>query len=270
MRPLPCLRRALRAGLLAAALPLALAAQTTVMSDVALYSRYEWRGVTFANRPVLQPDLIVTTQAAGGSITTGAWANLELAGYNGPEDMSVVGGQLGTAVTAYAFWTEYSRAIGLASVTVGTNGYLYPRANGAATTYNSVEPYAKLALALPLAPRVAVFYDAVRVRGTYVEAAVTQAVPAGASHSVFLTATVGASSGQNPRPDRTAYYSHDGITAVDLAASTAITRGLFTVTPTVHLTLGHDDYARIITPKINRGTKIWFGGTMTWAQGSSH
>lgn len=268
MRPLPYLRRALRAGLLAAALPLALAAQTTVMSDVAVFSRYEWRGITFANRPVLQPDLIVTTQAAGGAFTSGAWANLELAGYAGPNDISVVAGQLGTAVTAYAFWTEYSRPIGRASVTLGTNGYLYPHANAAAVTYNTVEPYAKLAISAPLAPRVAVYYDAVRVRGTYAEAAVSQAVPAGVGRSVLLTATVGASSGQSPRPDRTAYYEHDGITAVDFAAATSVTRGLFTVTPTVHLTFGRDAYTRVVSPTLARGTKVWFGGTMTWAQGS--
>jgi hypothetical protein len=261
-------RSALGAGLLALLAPLALAAQTTVTGDLALMSRYEWRGLTFTNRPVLQPDAIVTTKLGGGALATGAWANIELAGYNGPNDISVVGGQLGTAVSAYAFWSEYAQPVGRATLTAGVNGYVYPRANLAGPTYNSVEPYAKLALDLPLAPRLGVYYDAARIRGTYVEAAISQAVPTGVSQSVLLTATAGASKGEAVQNGgtQTAYYAADGFTALDLGASTVVNQGALSFTPSVHVTFGHDAYTRSSAPGVERGAKLWFGGVLSFTR----
>ncbi len=258
------LRHALGAGFLAVLAPSCLSAQTSVTGDLALMSRYEWRGLTFTNRPVLQPDVIVTTKLAGGALSTGAWANVELAGYSAPGDISVVGGQLGTAATAYTVWTEYAHSAGSATVTAGVNGYLYPRANAAASTYNSVEPYARLALALPLSPRVGVYYDAGRIRGTYVEAAVSQVMPA----NVLLTATAGASSGQSLKEGGTqsAYYARDGFTALDLAAAKSFTRGSASLAPSVHLTFGHDPFTRSTSPGVERSAKLWFGAVGSWTR----
>jgi hypothetical protein len=151
-------------------------------------------------------------------------------------------------------------------VTVGVNGYLYPRANAAAATYNSVEPYARLALDLPLAPRVGVYYDAGRIRGTYVEGAISQPIPAGAGYSVLLTATAGASHGESQQEGstQTAYYSADGLTALDLGASTILTRGAVSFSPSVHLTFGRDASTRSVSPGQARGAKLWAGGVLSY------
>ncbi len=53
-------------------------AQTTLGLDVGGFSSYVWRGLTYTNKPVIQPDLYVTIPVGKASVTAGGWANIDL------------------------------------------------------------------------------------------------------------------------------------------------------------------------------------------------
>ena len=137
---------------LASALPAALHAQSVLNADVAVASAYVWRGVTFTNRPVIQPDAYLTLSAGRGTIVAGAAFNMEPRAYDGARDISVLGAESGTLVTATTLWSEYTRPVGLATTTLGVTGYLYPHAAGIAAAYNTAEVYGKVAFGGALAP----------------------------------------------------------------------------------------------------------------------
>jgi hypothetical protein len=63
-------------------------AQATVGVDASLFSSYVWRGLTFTNKPVLEPDLYVTIPAGNASFTLGGWANLDLGKYDDAKTIS--------------------------------------------------------------------------------------------------------------------------------------------------------------------------------------
>ncbi|MEJ7812934.1 MAG: hypothetical protein WKG32_21140 [Gemmatimonadaceae bacterium] len=72
---------------LATLAPAAARAQRAVTLDVLVQNAFVWRGVTATNRPVLQPDAYLTTAAARGEVTLGAWASFEPARYDGADEM---------------------------------------------------------------------------------------------------------------------------------------------------------------------------------------
>ena len=45
-----------------------------------------WRGVTYTNKPVAQPDVWISLPAGNASVTAGGWANVELGNYDDPDD----------------------------------------------------------------------------------------------------------------------------------------------------------------------------------------
>ena len=69
------------------------AGQTEVGAQLDLFSAYVWRGVTYTNKPVAQPDLWISFPAGNASITAGGWANIDLGQYDDPaDDFSESGG----------------------------------------------------------------------------------------------------------------------------------------------------------------------------------
>jgi hypothetical protein len=259
---------ALHALLAAALLPAAATAQATVNADVATANAYVWRGLTFTNRPVLQPDAYVTAPAGHGSVVAGVALNVEPAAYNGPRDQSVLGAESGTLVTASTLWSEYTRPAGPVSATMGVIGYVYPRANGIADAYNTAEVYARVAAGGPLAPAVAVYYDVLQVRGAYVEASLRHTVPAGAHVSLAFGAAAGASAGQGPEASgrQTAYFAGNGLTHVDLSAAATWTAGGLSVTPSVHGLLLRDAATRLTAPNELRAARLNLGVSLGWAR----
>jgi len=253
-------------GLSALSAPVA-SAQLTVTTDLGLFSRFEWRGLTFTNRPVAQPDLIVSLARGTSTVTVGGWSNVELAGYDGPRDISVTAGLDGASPTAWAAWGEASRTVGRVTLTGGVNVYAYPTTNGIAARYNTVEPLVRVALAAPLAPRVSVYQDVGKIRGTFVEGSLSQAVPVGGTRALLLAATAGWSVGEalDEQSSQTAYFGHNGLAAVDVAASLTLPAGRFAVTPAVHLTAARDPWTRVTAPGETHGMKLWAGTTVSWA-----
>lgn len=62
------------------------AAQTELGVELGLYSSYVWRGISYTNKPVAQPDIYLTVPAGNASLTFGGWGNVDLGRYDDAED----------------------------------------------------------------------------------------------------------------------------------------------------------------------------------------
>ncbi|HEX9563405.1 MAG TPA: TorF family putative porin [Gemmatimonadaceae bacterium] len=240
--------------------------QPVLTGNVAVSSAYVWRGVTNTNRPVLQPDLSLGVPLRDATITAGVWASVEPARYDGSSDISAVYGLLpGPAFTQYSAWIEYGRAVAGADLAVGATAYTYPAVANLAADYNTIEVYASLTLPAPLMPRLAAWYDVAAVRGAYVETSLTHDVSI-REVPVSLGVVAGLSAGQGPdaATHRQSYFARDGVTHVDLSATTAFQSLGLTISPTLHLIRAFDAMARVTTPLVSRSTKIWLGATLSW------
>lgn len=240
-------------------------AQTAVTADVMMASGFVWRAIHFTNRPVVQADLIATHTRGTLAITAGAWVNAEPADYQGADVVKMLEPtHHGPAITTIAPWLDATITRGALSLTGGATIYRYPKFTGFAEAFNSTEVYAKAALAGALAPRVQVWWDVEKVRGAYIEAAVSHTFESRLPITTSLTS--GWSAGQEVRGTQTAYFTSSGLAAVDGAVGVPFTRGHFTVTPTVHGVYGRDAATRLVTPGApERAVKLWwtFGGTWT-------
>jgi hypothetical protein len=231
-----------------------------------------WRGVTSTNRFVLEPDVTVALpldRARRTAVTLGAWTNIEPTRYDGAQDISPLGGAPGPLATSSQLWLEARRTLGAAAVTVGATRYLYPDVGDLSTTYATNELYA---VASGEMLSLGVYYDVEKVRGAYLEGALSGdvGVPVGRgrAQAVTLSATVGYSAGQGPdaRGAQAAYFAHDGFTHAELAARTAFDFGALGLAPTAHLVLGRDALVRVTSPEHSHALKAWVGATLTWTR----
>ena len=168
------MKRGLVVGATALALTLGAAAQavaqntTTLGVDAALNSAYFWRGVTYTNKPVLQPDVYLTF-GSKLSVTAGGWANIELGQYNSTSDISEGGGLYSFYLTEFDWWGEANYPVGIATLTAGATGYIFPNGAGFTPAANTIEIYGKVALGMTLSPKVAMWYDVDKIKGAYFE-----------------------------------------------------------------------------------------------------
>lgn len=275
-------RRLARSGALAAfgtlAGPLVVGAQApTVSADLGLNSAYVWRGLTSTNRFVLEPELSLSIPLrAGTAVAFGAWANAEPTHYDGPRDISELGGARGPVVTSSQLWLEATRTRGESVLTLGATRYLYPNVGDLAAVYTTTEVYAVASvptvLGVALAPTLSAYVDLEAVGGAYVEGALSRAVavPVGARRRLPLSfgAALGWSIGQSA-PDRAedvaSYFAREGVTHVDLSAGSEITVGGVSVAPVAHYILGRDPLARVTAPDESRRAKLWVGATLSWS-----
>jgi hypothetical protein len=247
-------------------------AQTTVGADLSLFSSYVWRGLTLTNKPVAQPDLYVTIPAGGASVTLGGWANIDLGKYDNPtKDISESGGTSAFNFAEFDPWAEVSFPVGKATLTGGATAYIYPNSSGFTSASNTVEIYAKAALAAPLNPKVAVWYDVDKVKGAYFEGAVSHTLPASEKIGVTLGALAGFSAGQgrpsDPLSTESFNFSGNGFTHLDLSAAVPISAGPATVSPVLHLVITGDQGTKITSPtSIDKGAKLWGGVTISWSK----
>lgn len=270
----PSLRSLLAAGapIVAAALvtaaPLAAQDRPALTADVGLHSAYVWRGVSVTNRPVVQPELALSLPSFGGAWTVGAFASIEPGRYDGLTDISESGDDAAVDVAEVQAWLEYGRAVGPVELTFGATAYRFPNENGTTSESNTVEAYGALALAVPLSPSVAVWYDVDRVRGAYVEAAVSQDTRVLLVVPLTVGAAVGFNAGQELSldPEQLANFAENGITHTALSLSSSFGMGPIAVRPAAHVVFGRDVATRISEPGVERGTKFWFGTTLSWGQ----
>ena len=247
---------------LAAAAPAT--AQVTLGWDVAGFSSYVWRGVTLSGKPVIEPDLYLTIPLGKASLTAGGWANIELGKYDGG-DISEGGGLAGPDLTEFDWWGEIGLPVGVATLTGGATGYIYPNDAGLTKDFNTIEIYGKVALSTPLSPKLSAYYDVDKVKGLYVEGSVSHGIPIGAATLTF-GALAGWTGGQEVGTDFGANFADNGLTHVDLSAAAGFSAGPVSITPSFHFVIANDDFTKFGNQGKLHDTKIWGGVTISWSK----
>jgi len=267
------MKRAIVLGGALAALAVAspAAAQVTVGWDAALFSSYVWRGVTFTNKPVFQPDLYLTVPVGKASITAGGWANVDIGKYDGTTDLSESGASSAFNFAEFDWWGEIGVPVGVATLTGGATGYIFPNDVGFTKTSNTVEVYGKIALSTPLSPKLAAWYDVDKIKGLYVEGSVSHGIPLGAA-TLNLGALAGWTGGQEIDSDVSSNFDDKGLTHVDLSASAGFSAGPLSITPSIHGIIGNDRRTKYTKSASNTygfndtSLKLWGGVTISWSK----
>jgi hypothetical protein len=265
------LRRKLLAAVLSAVAASASArtalAQATVGADLSMFSGYVWRGISVTNRPVGQPNAYVAFPAGTARVSVGGWANVDLGQYDDSDDFSQSGGVSSFNLAEFDPWAEVSVPAGKATLTGGVVGYLFPNDFGATEALNTWEVYGKVGLAVPLNPKLAVYYDVDKVNGAYLEGSVAHAVPLG-SVSLALGALAGLSAGQAEADDSDELnnFAENGFTHLDLSAGVPLPAGMFTVTPVLHFLVNGDQNTKFTSPDEESDVKLWGGLTISWSR----
>jgi hypothetical protein len=259
---------------LGAVMPAA-AQDATIGIDAGLNSNYNWRGLSLANKPVLQPDVWLSVYG----FTGGVWASMELMKCDGTNDICETGaGGTGTrtGIAEIDYWLEYGRSFAGASAKVGWVAYTYNKnnlyLNNAA---NTSEIYGQVSLSnLPITPTLAAWYDIDKIKGLYVQGSVVYGVKASPAVTINLGALAGLSAGQevntDPSSTESANFAKSGLTHVDLSASTSLTAGPVSIAPSFHFQISHDAFTKVNGADLNnqdKSSKIWFGVTLSWSRG---
>jgi hypothetical protein len=252
--------------------PAAARGQVVLTTDAGAFNAYVWRGVTLTNQVVIQPDAYLTIPAGGGSAVVGVWGSIDAGRYDDPvNDLSEGGGTSGFNATEINLWAEYGHSLGSKLTgTLGSVWYLFPNESGLTNDVNrTVEVYGKLQLAAPLSPKLAAWYDVDKVDGLYLEGSLSQTVAGIKGFPVTFGALAGFSVSQginDSDPTEIANFADNTLTHVDLAATGALSVGPVTVSPTVHLLILNDDFARITKPAVSKDAKAWAGVSLSWSK----
>ena len=249
------------------------AQDATIGFDVGLNSNYNWRGLSLANKPVVQPDVWLSVYG----FTGGVWANMELMKCDGTNDLCETGvGGTGTrtGIAEIDYWLEYGRSFAGASAKVGWVAYTYNKNNAYIdNSFNTSELYGQVTLSnLPITPTLAAWYDIDKVKGLYVQGQVTYGIVASPAVTINLGVLAGLSAGQEFDSTSTdnANFAESGLTHVDLSASTSLTAGPVSIAPSFHFQISRDPWTKIngADPgNIDKGSKIWFGVLVSWSHG---
>jgi hypothetical protein len=243
-------------------------AQATVGADLGLFSSYVWRGISVTNRPVGQPNAYLAFPAGNTTVTVGGWANVDLGRYDDTDHFSQSGGASSFNLSEFDPWAEVSLPVGNVTLTGGVVGYVFPNdLPGATDDLNTWEVYGKVGLAVPLSPKLAVYYDVDKVNGAYIEGSVAHSVPLG-SVALSLGALAGLSAGQ-AEADASGELNNfveNGFTHLDLSAGVPFTAGIFSITPVVHLVVNGDDITKFTSPDEENDLKLWGGFTLSWSR----
>jgi hypothetical protein len=263
-----------RTALVVAAMagPSAASSQVVLTTDAGAFNAYVWRGVTLTNQVVLQPDAYLSIPAGGGSAVVGVWGTIEAGRYDDPaNDLSEGGGTSSLNATEVNVWAEYGHSLGSKlNGTLGSLLYLYPNESGLTNDVNrTLEIYAKLQLVSPLSPKLSAWYDVDKVDGLYLEGSLSQTVAGIPGLPITLGALAGFSAGQGINqadPAEIANFGKNTLTHVDLSATGALGVGPVIVSPTVHLLILNDDFARITKPGVAKDAKAWAGVSLSWSK----
>ena len=256
----------------ALSVPPAVRGQVMLSTDAGVFNAYVWRGVSLTNQIVLQPDAYLSIPAGGGSAVIGVWGSIDAGRYDDPvNDLSEGGGTSSFNATEINVWAEYGHSLG--SKVTGTLGgllYLFPNESGLTNEVNrTLEVYGKVQLATLLNPKLAAWYDVDKVKGLYLEGSLSQTVAGVPGFPVTLGALAGFSAGQginDADPTEIANFAENTLTHVDLAATGALSVGPVTVSPSVHVVLLNDAFARITKPGVSKEAKAWVGVSLSWSK----
>jgi hypothetical protein len=251
-------------------------AQTTIGADLGLFSSYVWRGITYTNKPVIQPDLYLTIPVSSASITVGGWANIEPGSYNGATDISENGSD-GAGLAEFDWWGEVGFPVGpKTTLTAGVTGYVFPNDDGFTSDANTIEIYGKAAFDVPLSPKLAVWYDVDKIKGAYFEGSVAYSVAASPKATIVLGALAGLNAGQgipsDPLSTESFNFADDGFTHLDLSAGVPFTAGPLSFAPALHFVITGDEATKFNKIDATTGlpnskdVKLWGGVTISWSK----
>ncbi len=243
-------------------------AQVSVGTDVAFNSHYVWRGLTYTNKFVIQPDVWLSAYG----FTAGGWANIEPAKYDDPNDLSESGG-LRTGIAEIDPWVEYNRDFGAASGKFGWTAYLFNEDNGTfSDVFNTNELYGQISLNnLPVTPTLYAALDVDKVEGAYIQPSLTYAPQLTETVSLRFGALAGFSAGQainESDSTETFNFAENGLTHVDFSGAASITAGPVYITPALHFQINSDDFTKITGAEddnLDKDTKFWGGVTLSWS-----
>ena len=255
-------------------------AQVTVGADLGAFTSYVWRGITYTNKFVLQPDAYLTFPTGPATFTAGGWFNIEPGKYDGATDISDGGGASSFDVAEFDWWGEFNYPYEKANFTLGGTGYIFPNDAGFTKDFNTVEIYGKVALSVPLNPKLAAWYDVDKVKGLYLEGSVSHSIqPKDQKFSVVLGALAGFNAGQDANLDAAGFpqaeffnFADDGFTHLDLSAAVPFSAGPLSFSPAIHFVITGDDATKFT--KIDETTglpnskdvKVWGGVTISWSR----
>lgn len=241
------------------------AAQATIGVDAAVNSQYVWRGLTFSNKPVLEPDVWLSLSG----FTAGAWANIDPAKCTGADDVCETGGAR-TGIAEIDYWLEYGRSLGTASVKVGWVAYTFNKDNvgGIDNTFNTSEIYGSVSLGgMPVTPSLGIWYDIDNVKGAYLEGGLSYGLKASPALTITLAGKAGFSAGQEvSASDPGANFAKSGLSHADFAASTSFSAGPISIVPALHFQWCNDDFTKFTGGPTQHSTKAWGGVTLSWSR----
>ncbi|MEO8089017.1 MAG: TorF family putative porin [Gemmatimonadales bacterium] len=251
-------------------------AQVTVGADLGLFSSYVWRGITYTNKPVIQPDIYLTVPVSSASITVGGWGNIEPGAYNGATDISENGSD-GAGLAEFDWWGEVGFPVGPKTTLIaGVTGYHFPNDDGFTSAANTIEIYGKAAFDVLLSPKLAVWYDVDKIKGAYFEGSVSHSVAASEKVSVTLGALAGLNAGQgipsDPLSTESFNFADDGFTHLDLSAAVPFTAGPLSFTPALHFVITGDEATKFTKIDATTGlpnskdVKLWGGVMISWSK----
>src|SRR5262245_49656119 len=239
-------------------------AQTaTIGFDAAFNSAYVWRGLTYTNKPVLQPDVWLSAYG----FTGGVWANIEPGSYT--SDISENGSD-GAGIAEIDGWVEYARSAGNANWKLGWTIYTFDTNNSGFTAfYDTHEFYGQVSIGgLPITPTLYAAYDVDKVKGAYIQPSVSYGWKAGPNLTINLGALAGIVAGQEVGTDPSANFAKSGLSHVDLSAATSFAAGPLSIAPAFHVQFNHDQFTKVVSPtKPDEGVKFWGGITLSWSHG---
>lgn len=160
-------------AVIAVAVPALAMGPVDVNADLALNSKYVWRGMTVTDDLVLQPALSANVMGFG----LGLWGNLDTSDYNDNE----------WEFNKIDYILTYELAMPMVSLGAGLIYYDFPNTGGDATT----ELYVRAAANVLFSPSLAVYQDIDKIKGAYWEASVSHGVPVGTMANLNFKGTLG-------------------------------------------------------------------------------
>ena len=219
----------------------------SVSADVAVSSKYVWRGLILTDDPVLQPSLTVGYKGLGLNI----WANTDLTDGNGTPG----------EINELDYTLDYSFSVKQVNLGVGVIQYTFPHTDFEPTT----ELYGTAALDVLLAPTVKIYWDVDEVGGVYGTLGIGHSFPLkevkGISSSLDLSGSLGyATSGWNE-----GYYGVHSSGLVDLLLTVGLPisiDGHLSITPYI-------SYSQLIDGDLKDAVEddnaTFFGATLSLA-----
>jgi hypothetical protein len=250
-------------------------AQTDVGVDLGLFSSYVWRGVTRTNKPVAEPAVYLSVPIGNASLTLGGWGNIDLGSYDDLNDDIAEGGGTSFNLSEFDPYAEVSFPVGKATLTGGVIGYFYPNDADApnfvglmTSDDNTVEIYGKLGYDAPFNPELSIYYDIDKIKGAYIEGAVSYSLAASENVSIDLGGLAGFSAGQGIPDDldESFNFADDGFTHLDLSAGIPFTVGAVSITPVLHFVVNGDDFTKFTSPTDESDVKLWGGVSLSWSK----